>query len=77
MLTDGYYEGNGWSPPRKTTVSIYFLIVLIGIVLGFLGFMGVVDTILPGMDALAMLAGVIIAFIGWFILFLGVRISNF
>ncbi|MFX1533544.1 MAG: hypothetical protein ACFFDI_04850 [Promethearchaeota archaeon] len=66
-----------WSPPRKTTVIISFLVVLIGLVIGALGFLGYVDPILPGMDTLAMLVGLIIAFIGWFLLFLGVKMTNF
>ncbi|MFX0065109.1 MAG: hypothetical protein ACFFC7_23295 [Candidatus Hermodarchaeota archaeon] len=71
----------GWSPPRKTTVIISFLVMLIGLVIGVLGFLEVFSTILPlvwifNTDTLAMLVGLIITFIGWLLLFLGVKMTN-
>ncbi|MBD3254599.1 MAG: hypothetical protein GF383_05875 [Candidatus Lokiarchaeota archaeon] len=67
-----------YSPPKKATVIMSLIILLIGILLGILGFFDVIPRINGNnYNEYFVIAGFILSFLAWLIMYLGVRIRGF
>ncbi|MHA1657758.1 MAG: hypothetical protein ACTSUT_01375 [Promethearchaeota archaeon] len=70
-----------YSPPKKATLIMSLILEIIGIIIGLMGLYGYC-TIIPiniGMDInqICVILGFVLTLIGWFILYLGVKLRGF
>jgi len=66
----------GWSPPKKFTVIISFLILVVGISCGLISY-GIWDVDLFGLDSLTIgILGIVLCFLSWLVLMLGVLVRG-
>ncbi len=71
-----------YSPPKKTTLIMSLILEIIGIIIGLMGLYGYC-TIIPInigtqlINEICVILGFVLTLIGWFILYLGVKLRGF
>jgi len=75
-----------YSPPKKITLIISFVVELLGIALGVFGALGMIDPYLAGIgitppvgvsiDLICEITGLIMTAVAWFIVYLGVKLRG-
>ncbi len=73
-----------YSPPKKTTIIISLIILLIGLILGVLAFLGEATTIFPFLalfgytaEEICLLISFALSFLAWLLMFLCVKLRGF
>jgi hypothetical protein len=65
-----------YSPPTKKTIMFSFLVLLIGIVIGIYEIYDGLGKTLGVQSNYILLAGFILCFLSWFIIYIGVRVRG-
>jgi len=73
-----------YSPPKKTTIIYSLIILLIGLILGVIAFLGEATTIFPFLELfgytaeeICLLISFALSFLAWLLMFLGVKLRGF
>ena len=73
-----------YSPPKKSTVIISLILLLIGIILGVIAFLGEASTLLPFLELFGLTAEEMcllicfaLSFLAWLLMYLGVKLRGF
>ena len=73
-----------YSPPKKSTLLISFVLLALGMVIGFLGALEMIFPFLSQIEVLAawdidavfVITGLILAGLSWFLVYLGVKLRG-